>query len=694
MLIKSLRTEIALLALVSIFTASALILWFSMNSYENLYKQAASKNLDGLSDNLAVALIYGVVENDSFAIDNTLLELEQYNNVEFAAVFSEQGRLLNTYIGSALTQHKSPEEIINTPSPNFDQYMRYPLGMSEPQTSIVAKKRIGDVQSTLGYLVISNDLRGALSASKKDLSWSVFPWVVMTILLTMLGMFFFQDRALKPLTQLSEFMRKIRHTKNYSLVAHVNGKRELATLTKGLNSMMGAINVEVEKNKQKNELLLEQQAQLEKLANFDVLTGLPNRQYFMSKMAVSLALAKSSGREVTLMFFDVDGFKTVNDSFGHEIGDRLLCIVAQKISAITGKQNALARIGGDEFLVMLEDDVSEYDILTLTNRLIEDISQPVDIENWKVQIGISIGIAKASVADFNVNELIANADIAMYRAKVWGRNSYKVFTKEMIENSRRKLNIANAIGLGLSNNEFSISYQPKVDTREAIIGYEALARWTSPQLGNVSPVEFIPVAEQSGKINEITQWLIQKVCEDIGAISAVKKNLKIALNLSVYDLKNIQFFDMLDAQMKKYHVKPQQLEFEITESAYLDNFDTANKVIEKIKQMGSTIALDDFGTGYSSLSYLTQIQIDTLKIDKQFIDQLGVSKPCTLITKTIIQMAKHLNLNVCAEGIESKEQSELLLGNGCHILQGYYYGRPQPLPVTLTHLKHSMNECS
>lgn len=687
MIIKSLRAEIAILALISILASSSLVLWFSINAYETLYQQATSDALNGLSENLAIDLIASVDEQDDFAIANTLLQLDQYENVRFAAVFNASGVLVSSYLGNAITRNQTPDEIMAMPKINFDRYTNYVVGMTQSHGDILAKKRIGDLQSSLGYLLIANDLSRPLTDSKKHLLLSVMPWVISTMLINVVIIFIFQNRALKPLVQLARFTRKIRDTNNYSLIAKVRGKQEISVLTEGLNSMMQAINSEVEKNKQKNALLQEQQQKMERLANYDVLTGLPNRQFIMQKLRIALNQAKDECHDVVLMYFDLDGFKVVNDSFGHEIGDKLLCVVAEKIVKIIGPKFDVARLGGDEFLVVLEGDLTDEYILQTADRFIKGISEPIDIENWNVQVGTSLGIAKASVADFSLTELVANADIALYRAKADGRNRYTLFSQDMIDSSRRRLKIANAISNGLFTNEFSVCYQPKVDTHGHVIGYEALTRWTNKELGHISPAEFIPIAEQSGKISEITQWLIKRVCKDSVSIFAAKEDLKIALNLSVHDLNNKKLINVIQTLMKRYKVCAKKIEFEITESAYLENFTTANMFIDEIKAMGSTIALDDFGTGYSSLSYLTQINIDTLKIDKQFVDQIGLSERSTLITKTIIDMAKQLNLLVCAEGVETIEQGQLLVENGCHILQGYYFGRPEPLNVIIAKLR-------
>jgi diguanylate cyclase (GGDEF)-like protein len=658
-----------------------------MSAFENLFQKYASEDLNGLSENLAVELIASVEESDDFEITSTLLQLEQYENVRFALVFDESGTLLSLYLGKSLIANKTPQEIMDLSDFNIDNYTQYPLGVTNSQGRILAKKRIGEEHYSFGYLLIENDLSGPVRDSKVELLMSVLPWVIVTILFSIALILRFQDQALRPLIQLARFTRKIRDTKDYGLTAKVDGKREISVVTEGLNSMMKEINSEVEKNRQKTDLLIEQQNQLEKLANFDTLTGLPNRQFFMQKLRVAINAAKEKNSDVVLMFFDLDGFKVVNDSFGHEVGDQLLCVMAQRIQKIIGPEHLVARIGGDEFLVLLEDNPSDDYIVETAKCFIRGISEAIDIDQWNVQVGVSVGIAKASIAGFKLTELVANADIAMYRAKADGRNHYTLFTQDMIDSSRRKLKIANAINSGIINKEFTLYYQPKVDPTGKVIGYEALARWCNPELGNISPVEFIPIAEQSGKISKITEWVVEQVCIDISQILAVRDSIKIALNLSVHDLNDHHLVEMIKTQLTNYEVKAQHLEFEITESAYLDNFESANTAIEEIKDLGSSIALDDFGTGFSSLSYLTQLKLDTLKIDKQFVDEFGLSDRSTLVTKTIIDMAKQLNLKVCAEGVESLEQSHQLIENGCNILQGYYFGRPQTLDQIIAKLK-------
>ncbi|MDU0353509.1 bifunctional diguanylate cyclase/phosphodiesterase [Paraglaciecola aquimarina] len=384
------------------------------------------------------------------------------------------------------------------------------------------------------------------------------------------------------------------------------------------------------------------------------------------------------------MYFDLDGFKGVNDSFGHEIGDAVLMEVCRRSKKILRNGDLISRLGGDEFLILLHNEPNELELFQISERLVGDLNKPFHIQSWEIQIGVSIGIARASDSNFNVSEFVSNADIAMYRSKMAERSSHTIFVPEMMEDNKRRLLIANSIASAIKHDEFSIHYQGKVDADEVVVGYEALIRWRSAALGVVSPAEFIPIAEQSGKILQITKWVIKRVCMEFEQILAVQKNdVVVSLNLSAHDIKNASLVGYIKEMFTLYKIDTKHIEFEVTESAYLENFDAANGFLTQLRQMGCSIALDDFGAGYSSLGYLTQIDLNTLKIDKQFVDNLNVSKRSTLVTKTIIEMAKQLNLKICAEGVETREQADFLLANGCHQLQGYFFAKPVSLEELL-----------
>jgi diguanylate cyclase (GGDEF)-like protein len=401
-------------------------------------------------------------------------------------------------------------------------------------------------------------------------------------------------------------------------------------------------------------------------------------------LRVELAKATRNKKNLVLMYFDLDGFKGVNDTLGHETGDQLLIKVCERAKTLLREGDVISRLGGDEFLILLHNEPNDIMLFEIAERLVKGLSVPFEINTWEVQIGVSVGIAKASDSHFNLSEFVSNADIAMYRSKTAGRSTHTIFIPEMMEDNKRKLLIANSIATAIKNDEFILHYQAKVAPDETIVGYEALLRWHSESLGIVLPSEFIPIAEQSGRILPITMWVLNRVCQDLSTLQQLNKtDTVISVNLSAHDIKSKVLIDFIKNLIVKYSVKPDLLEFEVTESAYLENLDMANDFLTQLRDMGSLVALDDFGTGYSSLGYLTQINIDTLKIDKQFVDNLNVSERSTLITKTVIEMAKQLNLRICAEGVETREQAQFLIESGCHQLQGYLFSKPKSLETLL-----------
>lgn len=680
--VKSLRSEIAAITLFSITLVSTLILWFSVNVYEELYQEFVAEELESLSENLANDLLPFIGEqSDTFSIARTMLRMDQYEHIEYAKVFNNQGDLLSAYHSPQIMQSDTlyrHRELTN------ELLLTLPLGLDIAPDCIIVVKRIGDPQYSQGRLIISYDLSQALSSSQAKLISSVLPFAGLLVLVAVILVLELQRRSLSPLHQLIHKMRRIEDTKDYDVAVEETGKKEIAELTRGFNSMMSDINRQVEANRQKNALLLRQQEQMEQLANFDSLTGLPNRQFLMTSLSIELARAKRDNRELALMFLDLDGFKLVNDSFGHDVGDKLLCRAADIASECLRKGDILGRLGGDEFIIMLSNNPLITQLKDVAQRLIDNLSMPHHVDEWKIYTGVSIGISLATECDYQASDMVTNADIAMYRSKRNGRGQFTLFTQEMQDDNRRMVRIATNIAYAVESDELSLHYQPKVDCHGVVQGFEALIRWYSKELGFVPPNEFIPIAEQSDKISMITRWVITQVCRDLPALLAAYGDaIRVSLNLSAHDLKNPKVTEFIVDKMRSLPIAPSTVEFEITESAYLESFHAGNVFFETLRGFGCKIALDDFGTGYSSLSYLTEFNIDTLKIDRQFTSQIGASKRSGLITNTIIEMARHLKLTVCAEGVETHEQAHFLIHHKCDLLQGYLYGRPEPLSTVI-----------
>jgi diguanylate cyclase (GGDEF)-like protein len=485
---------------------------------------------------------------------------------------------------------------------------------------------------------------------------------------------------LQSLFGLPAFIRKVKETKDYSQRIKLRGSTQLSALGQNINDMLEGLHADSELNRMNTRRLMEAQVSMDRMARYDTLTGLPNRKYFMETLERSLAQSKRSQKNLALMFFDLDGFRAVNDTYGHKVGDTLLIEAGNRARRLLRQGDLIARLGGDEFLILLYNDPDEVTVNEIAKRLAAELSLPYLIETWQLEVSASIGITVASDSDFDIKEFIGNADIAMYRSKDSGPGNYTVFAPHMKQEKKRRLEIANALSQAISKNEFNLSYQAKVDCENKVVGYEALIRWNSESLGFIPPDEFIQIAEHSGKISLITFWVLERLCKDITTfISQHNKHLTVSFNLSAHDLKDAKLSSKIELLFKKYNVDGCNIEIEVTESVYLENFDTANTFFEDMAKLKCTIALDDFGTGYSSLGYLTQINIDTLKIDKQFVEHIVQSSKSKLVTRAIIEMGKQLGLEICAEGVETEEQAALLRESGCHQLQGYLYSKPMPI---------------
>jgi diguanylate cyclase (GGDEF)-like protein len=681
MLFKTIKNTTSSIAVLAIFLVSLTVLIVSLQEHEKLYFEFVKGDLDALAENMSSDLIPLLAfEPDEFELTSMLLRLDRYDNVKFATIYDQNWQPLQSYHGKSFSaQH--PITMFQ-----LEMFKNKGSGVYLANGELIAVKLIGDTRLPLGYLIIIHDSNGPLNKSKFNLLKQVLPLTLILLIIVIFLLFWIQGRLFYPLISLSRLTHKIRQTKDYSLKVHIRGKQEVASLSHDLNLMMETINQETQKNKEYTAQLMEQQKTMERLANFDGLTGLPNRQFFMETLRIELAKAKRDKKNLILMYFDLDGFKGVNDSLGHDTGDQLLIEVSNRTKEYFRDGDVISRLGGDEFLILLHNEPNDYLLYKIAERLVNGLAKPFEINSWQVQVSVSVGIAKAYDANFNLSEFVSNADVAMYRSKMAGRDTHTIFVPEMKEEKKRKLLIANSIFHAIKNDEFMLYYQPKVSPEEEIIGYEALLRWTSDTLGKVSPAEFIPIAEQSGKIQIITKWVLERLCQDIKKIQqAINPNIIISVNLSAQDIKSASLISHIKALFKQYSIEPSAIEFEVTESAYLENFDMANDFFSEMRKLGTSIALDDFGTGYSSLGYLTQLQLNTLKIDKQFVDNLVISERSTLITKTIIEMAKQLNLKICAEGVESREQFNFLIENGCHQLQGYLFSKPISLKQVLSH---------
>jgi len=421
---------------------------------------------------------------------------------------------------------------------------------------------------------------------------------------------------------------------------------------------------------------------LHKMAYFDPLTNLANRVLFRERLDQQIITSHHHHNKFAVFILDLDRFKYVNDTFGHLVGDQLLMIASERILKCVDDVDTVARLGGDEFSLILVDIKNDSIIRRKAKEIINSLETNFNIYENDIFISTSIGISIYPDDGENYETLMKNADIAMYQVKSEGRGAYHFFKNAMNDKNARFALIQNELRKGLLNNEFAVHYQPKIDIiKNKIIGFEALIRWFSPVLGNISPAEFIPIAEENGLIINIGQWILNQVCADYQELSNENDDIHVAINLSARQLSDHTLLDKIDAIIKKNNIGFHCLEFEITETSIITDQNVSIPMVNDIKKMGFKISMDDFGTGYSSLSYLKKLPIDTIKIDQSFIRDLEVDSDDFTIVLAIISIAKKLNMGLVAEGVETKEQVKILKENGCTILQGYYYSRPIPLSM-------------
>lgn len=414
------------------------------------------------------------------------------------------------------------------------------------------------------------------------------------------------------------------------------------------------------------------------LVYLDPLTGLPNRRLFNDRLDSLLRQADERGLNFSLFYMDLDNFKMINDRFGHSIGDLFLQSVASRLEAQISPKDTLSRLGGDEFILLLPN--TEYSkAADRAQELIKALNAPFRFENEEIFTSVSVGISMFPFDGDDSETLVKNADIAMYQAKEGGKNAFQFFTREMNETIDRKSRLATGLRKGLEHGEFTIHYQPQISLKtEQIIGVEALLRWNHPEWGTISPAEFIPIAEETGSITKIGEFVLEEACrqnkywQDIGLAP-----FRVAVNISARQFAQKDLTEIVSAILKKTGLAARYLELELTETI-IQNADSAITTMEELAALGVHLSIDDFGTGYSSLSYLKLFPIDSLKIDQHFTRNIKSDSKDAALVKTIIRMAHDLELNVIAEGVETEEQLEFLKTEQCNQAQGYYFNRPLP----------------
>jgi len=530
-------------------------------------------------------------------------------------------------------------------------------------------------------------------------------FIVLGILFSLLMLWLLRILIIKRLEHLEKNVSEISENNELSRRVNESGNDELSSVAKRINHMMNIIeashlklehrveertqelkqtNIQlqqeiVERKTVEKELIIHKE-HLVRLAHYDNLTSLPNRVFFNEMLNKTLNNARRHKKTLAILFIDLDRFKNINDALGHRMGDLVLKEIAHRCSSVLRAGDVLARLGGDEFILLVNDISHAKYASPVAEKILQLCAEPIKIETHEFFITTSIGICIFPGDGDSLEDLLKNADMAMYKAKRAGGGIYQYYTKEMNLEAHEHIKLEGALRKAINNNEFILYYQPKLNLADGtMMGVEALIRWESPELGMVSPMKFIPLAEETGLIMQIGEWALKEACRANKSWQEQGfKPISTAVNLSPKQFRHQDIAQLVKTILNETRLDPEYLELEITETAVMDNVDTAIQRLNDISNMGVKITIDDFGTGYTSISYLKQFPVSVLKIDQSFIKGVPGNQDDVAITTAVIALAHSLNMKVVAEGVETPEQMQYLADHDCDMVQGYYLSRPLP----------------
>ena len=628
-----------------------------------------------VGSNSTAALVF----DDAEGARDILQAFSESKDVQVAVIYDNNNRALARYIkqqsNAASGSHdtlESLDNVIDIEKPNEDIDF-----MLAKHINIIHNIEFDN--ETIGKLFIKADV--------SHLYDEIIQYLFFTSSMALVGLGLASILLLKlrqsitwPLQKLTSLMDSVTENNDYSIRAENDSSDEIGILSRGFNKMLKHIQINDEKLAHELAERYKAEEHLDKLAYYDVVTDLPNRHFFHQKLVQVIEQAINKKSIMALVFLDLDNFKIVNDTLGHNTGDLLLKQASSRLSSVVRQSDHICRIGGDEFAIIIENIKQIDDAAVVTTKCIESLSKPFVFDGKNFFIGVSIGISICPDDAITANDLLVNADMAMYEAKLNGKNNYQYYDRKMNVAHSKKYQLESDLRHAIEQDQLELHYQPQVDAQSGMLsGVEALMRWDHPEKGMIEPDVFIPVAEESGLILKLGEWLLNTACTHAKQIdSSALKGIRVAVNISAKQMLEKSFIDIVLTALKRSGASPSLLEFELTESILMDDGEILHSNVNQLKQLGISVVIDDFGAGFSSMGYLKSFPINMLKIDKSFISGLPDSSEDAAITQAVIAMSHSLNIKVIAEGVEHKSQVDLLRNYTCDYIQGYYYAKPMP----------------
>jgi len=669
-----------------VIIASSVFAWFfqlQAVDYQTLGKLSRAKLVRSYAHELQI----GATPADTLSVLKTLSHLHQFDLFLVSNTASANKPDAQVMLEAHGERAVSPElmTFLQTVVGHEQQSTAHLIYGHQGQHYFASSIAIQDMHGQpIGYIAFQMQVTEYVLEQQRLMNQYVFLIVLATLIL----MIFYYIYTGRIQIWLMSIYKNLQIEVSERKAAETKLEQQVAERTAQLTQANKALQQDIEARKEAEVALKKAVVEIESHAYYDVLTGLPNRYLILDRLRQATSDAQRNHRQRAVLFLDLDHFKSINDSLGHSAGDELLKSTAERLKSCIREEDTAARLGGDEFVVLLSDVTHRTPISVAAEIVAEKIKASLNrtfmIEHTELHISTSIGITvfpeSKNSPDISEHDILRQADTAMYCAKEGGRNAIQFYLPEMQEAIVKRLNMEKDLREAIDKDQFYLCFQPQIRHPEKIEGVEVLLRWKHPERGDVSPAEFIPLAEENGLIVKIGEWVLTQAIQDIAPlIEKIPNLIHVSINVSARQFQEPNFVDMVLSVIDRFHMPPQNLLLEITESVVMEDVSETIEKLNDLKRKGILISMDDFGTGYSSLTYLKSLPIDELKIDQAFVNDIETDKNDAVLVETIISMAQHLGLDVIAEGVETATQVAFLHERGCNRFQGYFFSRPLQL---------------